>query len=445
MSNTGFYFLTTAKLYKKTEIKRLKNFPAGYVGSFYKKLADNVDNFLVSDFYGRINNDADIHSEDVQKYILATSDFAKGIQTDIEHYVSRDCINNVRFRQKLDLISKNILRRQNPLELVFQDVSTFDAENPIVGSLFRELDLKKKGSDSDFIKNLPCQPGKNFEIKKRLDRLRGVTRFPKESSNNNKFPTPVRPFSPPLIDPSPWPPGSGPAGFNPFQPPPPSDPFTSRGRFNPSPLQAPSFNNFGNLNFGAQPSNLNKPNVGNETALVLKQLPWQNKKKIYPTDDVRLQIDDTIYELTEQSDLEIGNGLIDTLGVEANDLLDSDFVTAQEDIDAVWEQIKEDYNFDETKETFDQGDESVEFFYGGDNDNIFQNGEFLNPNSDNGKFVPFLLSDLGRNVMTSNRLSIHNVNGDIFYENHNTGNSFYIFLMDQQNQKCGIHSKKMCL
>ena len=203
MSNTGFYFLTTAKLYKKTETKRLKNFPAGYVGSFYKKLADNVDNFLVSDFYGRINNDADIHSEDVQKYILATSDFAKGIQTDIEHYVSRDCINNVRFRQKLDLISKNILRRQNPLELVFQDVSTFDAENPIVGSLFRELDLKKKGSDSDFIKNLPCQPGKNFEIKKRLDRLRGVTRFPKESSNNNKFPTPVRPFSPPLIDPSP--------------------------------------------------------------------------------------------------------------------------------------------------------------------------------------------------------------------------------------------------
>ena len=185
--------------------------------------------------------------------------------------------------------------------------------------------------------------------------------------------------------------------------------------------------------------------MGNETALVLKQLPWQNKKKIYPTDDVRLQIDDTIYELTEQSDLEIGNGLIDTLGVEANDLLDSDFVTAQEDIDAVWEQIKEDYNFDETKETFDQGDESVEFFYGGDNDNIFQNGEFLNPNSDNGKFVPFLLSDLGRNVMTSNRLSIHNVNGDIFYENHNTGNSFYIFLMDQQNQKCGIHSKKMCL
>ena len=37
--------------------------------------------------------------------------------------------------KKLNPISKNILRRQNQLELAFQGVSTFDAENPIVGSL----------------------------------------------------------------------------------------------------------------------------------------------------------------------------------------------------------------------------------------------------------------------------------------------------------------------
>ena len=80
--------------------------------------------------------------------------------------VTRDSINDASFRQKLDLISKNILRRQNPLELVFEDISTFDAENPIVGSLLREIDIKKKQSDSDFIKSLPSKPGKEFEIKK---------------------------------------------------------------------------------------------------------------------------------------------------------------------------------------------------------------------------------------------------------------------------------------
>ena len=58
--------------------------------------------------------------------------------------MTRDRINDTGFRQNLDPISKNILRRQNPLELVFEDVSTLDAENPSVGSLLREIDLEKK-------------------------------------------------------------------------------------------------------------------------------------------------------------------------------------------------------------------------------------------------------------------------------------------------------------
>ena len=143
MSVTGFFSLPTGKLHKKEKQKKIKKFPTGYIGNFYRNLADNVDNFLGSEFYGKIANDADLPSEDVQKYILATSDFAEGIQTDINHFVTRDRINDANYRQKLDPISKNILRRQNPLELVFEDVSTFDAENPIVGSLIRELTLKK--------------------------------------------------------------------------------------------------------------------------------------------------------------------------------------------------------------------------------------------------------------------------------------------------------------
>ena len=63
--------------------------------------ADEVDHYFAgSDFYGRIANDADIPSADVQKYILVTSDFAKGIQTDMNNYVTKDRINNVSFRQK---------------------------------------------------------------------------------------------------------------------------------------------------------------------------------------------------------------------------------------------------------------------------------------------------------------------------------------------------------
>ena len=139
MSDTGFFLLPTNKLYKKENTKRLKNFPGGYVGSFYRNLADRVD--TNNDFLATISNDVNIPKNDIQKYILATSDFPKSMQTDINHYVTRDRINDVSFRQKLDPISNNILRRQNPLELVFEDISTFDAENPIVGSLLREIDI----------------------------------------------------------------------------------------------------------------------------------------------------------------------------------------------------------------------------------------------------------------------------------------------------------------
>ena len=75
------------------------------------------------------------------------------MQTGIDHYVTKDRINIVSFSRKLDPISKNILRRQNPLELVFEVISTFDAEKPIVGSLLKTLDVGKKATASDFLKS----------------------------------------------------------------------------------------------------------------------------------------------------------------------------------------------------------------------------------------------------------------------------------------------------
>ena len=140
MSGNGFYLLPTNKLYKKEDTRQLKNIPAGYVESFQRNLADNID--IGSDSYWRITADANIPREDVQKYILATSDFAKSIETDINHYVAQDRTNDASLRQKLDTISDNILRKENRLHLVFEDISTFEAENLILESLLREIDLK---------------------------------------------------------------------------------------------------------------------------------------------------------------------------------------------------------------------------------------------------------------------------------------------------------------
>ena len=71
----SFVSLSMGKLYKKSEEKRLKNIPAGYIVKFYRNPANNVDTFLGYDFYVRIANNADIRPENVQKYILGNSDF----------------------------------------------------------------------------------------------------------------------------------------------------------------------------------------------------------------------------------------------------------------------------------------------------------------------------------------------------------------------------------
>ena len=73
---------------------------------------------------------------------------------------------NKYFRQRLDPISKNILRRQNPLELVFEDISTFDAENPIAGSLLREIDIKKPSQIVILLNRCQAILEKNLKLKK---------------------------------------------------------------------------------------------------------------------------------------------------------------------------------------------------------------------------------------------------------------------------------------
>ena len=53
-----------------------------------------------------------------------------------------------------------------------------------------------------------------------------------------------------------------------------------------------------------------------------------------------------------------------------------------------------------------------------------------------------MLSDLGRKTRTQNKLSIHVESGDIFYDNHNTGENFYSFLLSQQNDEAAYIPKK---
>ena len=411
----------------------------------YRNLADNVD--TISDFFAQISNDANIPREDVQKYHLATSDFAKSIQMDINHYVIRDRINNASFRQKLDPVSKNILRRQNPLELVFEDISTFDAENPIVGSLLREIDIKKKQSGSDFIKSLPSHPGKEFEIKKRLEKLREI----KNDNNNNFGNGPPPPTGGTNID-----------FLNKYglDKPPPSLPtiedFIDNGP-PPAPPAGGTNISFNNTPFVPPKQNFNitdnpfvLPNIGNNGKIgndlfgsVAAMADPREKEKIEPKDE----IDDFLYELpyTGIPHLELGYKLAGILGTEGEDLFDVNAPpTKKEEEDEILKKVIEEYDIPGMKDTMDvtgEVPESIYLFYGGDSQNFVDALEFIGLSPINREFAAFLLSDLGRQVMTQNKLSIHVESGDTFYDNQNTEENFYSFLLSQQNDEAAYVPK----
>ena len=364
MSDTGFYLLPNNKLYKKENTKRLKNFPAGYVGNFYRNLCDRVDN-VQSNFLSAISNDASIPKDDVQKYLLATSDFAKSIQTDINHYVTRGRINNASFRQKLDPISRNIVQRQNPLELVFEDILTFDSENPIVGSLLREIDIRKKQTDSDFIKSLPSQPGKEFETKKRLDKLRGTTTTTSNNFNNNNDnnvnpgaggidlsglgPPPTLPKIEDLIDngpslfPPPPPTGGQEVISNIFRPPPPPPPPSAGPVLNP--FVVPKIDGDGPIG-----NNI----LGSIGAMAGPRTKEKNVKK---------EIDDFLCELPDDfPTLELGDKLLNTLGNTGEEVL-ADAPTKKEEEDTILQDIIDEYNIPDMKNTMDETGEVPENIY----------------------------------------------------------------------------------
>ena len=226
------------------------------------------------------------------------------METDINNYVTRGRINNASFRQKRDPISKNIMRRQNPFEIAFEDTSTFDAENPIVGSLLKEIDIGKKDIASELIKNAPRPPGIDSAIRNRLNKLKD-RREPKDNNNNNFLPPPPPSHAsffsqrPPSGTP-PAPPFVLPRSGNflqPFQPP--DDYFLL--------TPPPKFTPTNNL-FGSQTQTLTR-----------------EKEEI--KDEVQKELDDKIYELPDDlPKLEHRDGLASILAPETEDILDENFV-----------------------------------------------------------------------------------------------------------------------
>ena len=114
--------------------------------------------------------------------------------------VTNNGVNGASFRRRLNAISKN-MRNKNSIELLFKDVKHFDAENPVICSLIKEVDVVKKKDLSKFLDK--ATNIRDLEIQSRLNKLSEKNEFFNRRDNNifflpNAPPPPLGP-SPPAL------------------------------------------------------------------------------------------------------------------------------------------------------------------------------------------------------------------------------------------------------
>lgn len=116
------------------------------------------------------------------------------MKEDIDLYITRERLNKTRFRRKLNPIVKNIIRRQNPLELLY--FSTFDVQNPIIRFLVRKILVGKKDLASKLISKAPNPL--DIELQYSLQAPKNdVDDFKNNNDSFGGFPSPQPPPNPP--------------------------------------------------------------------------------------------------------------------------------------------------------------------------------------------------------------------------------------------------------
>ena len=76
---------------------------------------------------------------DLRKCLLATSDYGRNIQENINSLVDGGKFNQAVVRRVLDEKNKGVFESPTPLRATFKDAKKFDIENPILGNLLPQV------------------------------------------------------------------------------------------------------------------------------------------------------------------------------------------------------------------------------------------------------------------------------------------------------------------
>ena len=114
---------------------------------------------------------------ELQKYLLASGLLQDSIQQSLDMVVTDGFFNNAAVRRELDQKYPTLMKKPNPVNVIFKDKVHFDVQNPIIALLAAQVSNNEKAIFEQ-IKKAPST--KDVTISKRLEKLKKFN-----NKNNN--------------------------------------------------------------------------------------------------------------------------------------------------------------------------------------------------------------------------------------------------------------------
>ena len=123
------------------------------------------------------------------------------IQENLNMIVTDGSFNNASIRRTLDTKYPSVMKKSNPIHVVFKDKALFDMQNPIVGSLIAQVQ-ENKAREREYMKQLSTAPSiTDINIGNRLKELRDFSdgNINDDRNDNNDDGPGVPPTPPPRL------------------------------------------------------------------------------------------------------------------------------------------------------------------------------------------------------------------------------------------------------
>ena len=377
--------------------------------------------------------------KDLQKWILATSDFGTELQRDINEITGGDeNFNNAVLRRALDLKNNDLFRNPQPITLLFNNGEKFHQQNPIIGKLATQINVSNL-TDKELSKRKFLEGGVR-EIEDRLHRLK----YGKNDDDNNDDDDPKTP------------PGGGAkpqreaeAEMDPSFRRPTQDPEKDleetfkQLRYGKIKPQRDLKQVFKELRFGKEanvdPHDTIQDKIIEETITPREDIgsslpthplfnPEENEKKDSFSRPITRLIDGETIEVTPKTEIEEEKQL--------SDQLQNLFPNIEQETDNS-DKADLHIDFENLSQTLSQIENKIvpfefEFFQGGKNEKfreIIIGG--IDSSNDTIDFINFLESKICQKILVENRLKIHIEIGNIYFDNNDTNESIHSFILAQ--------------